>query len=172
MHWEDIQPGGFDPVARIKEQDMDGVDAEVVYPTPRLCGAVWGYKEDPAFHLAMVQAYNSWLSECCSHAPERLLGMAEIPTTDIDVALGELERAAKLPGMRGVVLGQWPNGSLELKPGDDRFWARCVELGWTVNIHVSFTRDIPFGGHNAGAAPLAPAAPFPAIRSSRTRPFG
>jgi predicted TIM-barrel fold metal-dependent hydrolase len=139
-------------VERIKEQDMDGVDAEVMYPTPRLCGAVWGYKEDPEFHLAMVQAYNSWLSEYCSYEPDRMLGMAEMPTTGIDVALAELDRATKLPGMRGVVLGQWPNGSLDLKPEDDRFWAACVELGWTVNIHVSFTRDIPVGGHTAQTA--------------------
>src|SRR5262249_47705941 len=30
---EDMHPGGFDPKARLAEQDVDGVSAEVLYPT-------------------------------------------------------------------------------------------------------------------------------------------
>ena len=30
--WEDLWPGGWDPVARLGDQDIDGVVAEVIYP--------------------------------------------------------------------------------------------------------------------------------------------
>src|SRR3954454_11562313 len=30
--WEELHPGGWDPKARLEEQDRDGVYAEVLYP--------------------------------------------------------------------------------------------------------------------------------------------
>ena len=32
-HYQDLRPGGYDPVERLKDQDIDGVSAEVLYPT-------------------------------------------------------------------------------------------------------------------------------------------
>ena len=40
MPWSKIRRGGYDPAARLEEQDLDGVDAEVLYPTPRLSQGV------------------------------------------------------------------------------------------------------------------------------------
>src|SRR4051812_13625676 len=34
--FEDIRRGGYDPAVRLEEMAADGVDAEVLYPTPRL----------------------------------------------------------------------------------------------------------------------------------------
>ena len=31
--YEGVRPGAWDPVERIKDQELDGVDAEVLYPT-------------------------------------------------------------------------------------------------------------------------------------------
>ena len=31
--WDQAQPGGFDPHARIRDMDTDGVDAAVLFPT-------------------------------------------------------------------------------------------------------------------------------------------
>ena len=33
IHFEDFHRGGWDPEARLAEQDRDGVDAEILYPT-------------------------------------------------------------------------------------------------------------------------------------------
>ena len=60
--FEDMRAGGYDPAARLAEMDHDGVDAEVLYPTPRLAQAVVA-TPDADFHLALVRAYNDWLSE-------------------------------------------------------------------------------------------------------------
>ena len=38
--FEDIRHGGWDPAARLEEMAEDGVDAEVLYPTPRLNQAI------------------------------------------------------------------------------------------------------------------------------------
>ena len=55
--WEDVPRAGYDPAARLKMQDTDGVDAEVLYPTPRQSMAVWAMaSKDPDFHLALLHA--------------------------------------------------------------------------------------------------------------------
>ena len=58
--FDEIRRGGHDPAARLEEMDEDGVDAEVLYPTPRLSQGVFAY-QDADFHHALVQAYNDWL---------------------------------------------------------------------------------------------------------------
>src|SRR5262249_9420852 len=128
MFWEDVRKGGYDSAERLCEMDLDGVDAEVLYPTPRLSYATLWDRSDPDFQVELVRAYNNWLSEYCALAPDRLLGLAEIPTVGIDAALAELDRAAKLPGIVAPVLATYPNGSLEITEEDDRFWARCQAL--------------------------------------------
>jgi aminocarboxymuconate-semialdehyde decarboxylase len=52
-----------------------------------------------------------------------------------ELALKELERAAKLPGMRGMYLATHVNG---IDLDDRRFWniyAKAEELGWPVFLH-------------------------------------
>ena len=53
--FDEIRRGGYDPAARLEEMDQDGVDAEVLYPTPRLSQAVFAYA-DADFHHALVRA--------------------------------------------------------------------------------------------------------------------
>ena len=60
--FEDMRHGGWDPKVRLTEMDRDGVDAEVLYPTPRLSNALVAHR-DTDYHLAMIRAYNDWLSE-------------------------------------------------------------------------------------------------------------
>ena len=141
VRWEDIRRGGYDPAARLLEQDQDGVDAEILYPTPRLSGGITFNRSDPAFQIALIRAYNDWLSEYCAYAPDRLIGIAQIPTVGIDAAIAELERAAKLPAMRGVVIAAYPNGGYDITAEDDAFWARCQELGWPISLHVGFQTE-------------------------------
>jgi predicted TIM-barrel fold metal-dependent hydrolase len=143
VRWADVRRGGYDPIARMGEQDVDRVDAEVLYPSPRVSAGVFFNRADSEFHLAMIRAYNDWLSDYAGTAPDRLVGIAKMPTIGLEAALAELDRAATLPGLGGVLLACFPNGTTNLLPEDDRFWARCQELGWTVNIHVGFVNEAP-----------------------------
>lgn len=140
--FEDLRPGGYDPGARIAEMDRDGVDAEVLYPTPRLAQGVVATR-DADFHLALVRAYNDWLSEYVARAPERFAGLVLLPNRGAASAVAEIDRVLSRPGMRGVMLGCYPNGTLEITEEDDAVWARIVDAGVPLNIHVSLSQHMP-----------------------------
>ncbi len=140
--WEDARPGGYDPAARLALQDEDGVDAEIMYPTPRISTAGFSNNSDAEFHLAHIRAYNDWLSEFCSHAPNRLVGTAMMPTTGIRDALDELHRSMALPGMRSPLLGRWPSGEANVTPDDDPFWGAAQEMGIPISIHVGLSAQV------------------------------
>ena len=70
VRFEDIRPGGHDPAARVEEMGRDGVDAEMLYPTPRLAQAVVANR-DRDYRAAMIPAYNDWISEYVGYAPDR-----------------------------------------------------------------------------------------------------
>jgi predicted TIM-barrel fold metal-dependent hydrolase len=142
MRFEDMRRGGWDPRARLLEMDRDGVDAEVLYPTPRLSGAIIANR-DVGYHLAMVRAYNDWLSEYVAHAPSRFGGLALVPNRGAEAAVAELDRVMERPGMRGVVMGCYPNGTLTLEPEDDKVWAVLAERHIPLGIHVSLSQSMP-----------------------------
>jgi predicted TIM-barrel fold metal-dependent hydrolase len=142
MRFDDIRRGGHDPAARLEELDRDGVDAEVLYPTPRLSHAIVAHHE-VGYHEAMVRAYNDWLSEYVEYAPARFGGLAVIPNRGVDGALAEIDRVVDRPGIRGFVMGCYPNGTLTPAPDDDKVWARIEELDVPLSIHVSLTDTMP-----------------------------
>ena len=47
------------------------------------------------------------------------------------------------PGIRGALIGCYPNGTLEITDEDDAVWARLVEAGVPLNIHVSLSQHMP-----------------------------
>lgn len=142
MRFEDMRRGGYDPAARIVEMDADGVDAEVLYPTPRLSAAI-AANRDVEYHLAMVRAYNDWMSEFVEYAPDRFGGILWIPNRGVEEAVAEIERMAGRPGVRGAMVLAWPHGGLSLRPEDDKVFATLVERGLSLNIHVSLTQSMP-----------------------------
>lgn len=142
MRFDELRPGGYDPAARIDEMTRDGVDAEVLYPTPRLFNAIVA-NPDPDYHLAMIRAYNDWLSEYAEYAPARFAGLAVIPNRGVTAAVEEIHRMHGRPGIRGFVIGCYPNGTLDPMPEDDAVWGLLEELGRPVNIHVGLTQTMP-----------------------------
>src|SRR5213082_3193179 len=88
-----------DPHLRIKDLDSDGVDAEVIYG---ILGASSRLNDKDASN-EMLRIYNDWLKEFCSHYPDRHIGLACLPYGDIDAAVKEIHRVAKM-GIRGLEL--------------------------------------------------------------------
>ena len=85
------------PELRIKDQDLDGVDAEVMYG---ILGT--GLRmQDPEVIAVTYRIYNDWCADFCKSNPERLLGLACIPNHDPEAAAAELRRAARL-GLKGA----------------------------------------------------------------------
>ena len=58
--YETVMPGMFQGAPRLKEQDADGVDAEVIFGSSRPMGLFLRHKERD-FHLAGFQAYNDFM---------------------------------------------------------------------------------------------------------------
>jgi predicted TIM-barrel fold metal-dependent hydrolase len=140
--FDEIRAGGYDPKVRLQEMDTDGVDAEVLYASPRLSGAV-AVSPDPELHQAMVAGYNDWLSEYVHVAPRRFGGIALLPNRGPEGAIAEIERIWGRPGIRGFVMTAYPNGSLQIDAEDDKVWAVLSERRIPLSIHVSLTQSFP-----------------------------
>src|SRR2546421_9660405 len=94
--------------ARVKAMDERRIDVHALSLTTPMV-----YWASPAFGLALSQAFNDAASAAHRKHPDRLLGLAMLPMQSPDLALKELERASKLPGMRGLYLSTNVN-NLEL----------------------------------------------------------
>ena len=120
--YENMRQGAFDGKARLDEQDIDGVSAEVLYPSQRTMGAFMA-QPDTAYHLAGVDAYNQWMWEEFSAADRsRLIGLYQIPGVDIESSVKRLREAKKL-GARGAIISALPSGKKDLSRAYDPFWA-------------------------------------------------
>src|SRR5215831_14328951 len=129
---ERAQAGGWDPALRMRDQDRDGVAAEVIYPTLALQACFMA--PDPSFQMAMARAYNDWLAEVFAPHPQRFAGAAVIPMADIEAACAEAERVAKL-GLRTLFLPCHVEGRPYNRPEYDRFWAVAEATGLPLTFH-------------------------------------
>ncbi len=136
--------GSGPPQQRLREQDVDGIDAEVLFTGVGGPARWTGIKNDDVYG-ALVRAYNDWLAEdYCSVAPDRLLGIGVIPQRGIDGAVAEMEHCAKA-GLKGVVLGAFPSGERRYpRPEDATFWAAARDLNMPVTIHTALSRTPAF----------------------------
>ena len=106
-----------DPHLRKKDMERDGVDAEVIFG---ILGSASKLKDNEAA-AEMFRIYNDWLKEFCSHYPDRHIGLACLPYGDIDWAVQEIHRCAKM-GLKGLEL----SCSWDMEP----MWHPCWEPLW------------------------------------------
>jgi predicted TIM-barrel fold metal-dependent hydrolase len=139
---------------RLEAQARDQTDGEVLYSI----GLVWNLiqqTEDDAFIIACTRAYNDWLADLCGASPDRLIGLAKIPTTGAKDATDELVRSHGL-GLRGAILDAWPGGA-DCPPsmGEcDAFWETAARLGMPLSVHRPLGgEEEPEYGVAAGVAP-------------------
>jgi predicted TIM-barrel fold metal-dependent hydrolase len=132
-----------DPDLRIKDQDRDGVQAEVLYG---ILGAAQRMMSDPDAVTEVMRIYNEWLDGFCKTHPERFAGIASIPNHDIDAAVREVGRVAKRGGVRGIEVSK----THDMKPLNDPYWnplwAVAAEAGLPVHFHTIGTKRPDFSG--------------------------
>lgn len=63
-------PGPWEPNARLKDMDRDGVEVDILYASHLRHVYGLSIKDEPFFR-AIAQSYNDWLMEYCSVAPNR-----------------------------------------------------------------------------------------------------
>jgi predicted TIM-barrel fold metal-dependent hydrolase len=144
-------PGGWDPAARIKDQDIDGIEAEVLFSsaTRQLYSIV-----DEAYQRAIFHSYNDWLQGFSSYNPKRLIGLATISILDIDHAVADIRDYAKL-GFRGVQIPTRIKDSGYYESRYEPMWAALEETGMVVNVHTSATQGVA-RKHYEGPRPVEP----------------
>lgn len=132
-NYQDLRPGGYDPVERLKDQDIDGVSAEVLYPTYAM--GLYAV-QDAELQEAAFDAYNDWLVEMCNHAPGRLAGLALISVRNVEHAVKSLQHWRKA-GLRGAMISCVPpHGTEYSDPVYEPLWAALEDLAIPVSIHT------------------------------------
>jgi predicted TIM-barrel fold metal-dependent hydrolase len=159
-----------DPDLRIKDQDRDGVQAEVLYG---ILGAT-SRVNDPEAAVEMLRVYNDWLADFVEAKPGRFVGLAAIPNNPIEAAIAEVERVAKRGALRGLDIAN----SSDLKPLWDPYWKPLWEAidatGLPLHFHTvsgyvpEHIRKIMFLGGDPSRAKLpdAPDVPMPVARAA------
>lgn len=120
-----------DPALRLKDAEMDGVDAEVIFG---ILGAATRLGDQEAAK-EMFRIYNDWLKDFCSYAPNRLIGLACLPYGNVDDAVAEVHRAAKI-GLRGLELScSWDMAPM-FHPMWEPLWQAVNEVNLPLHFHT------------------------------------
>jgi predicted TIM-barrel fold metal-dependent hydrolase len=130
--FEDMHRGGWDPEARLADQDRDGVHGEILYPT---VGMMICNHPDFDYKQACFDAYNLWIAEYCAAHPERLFGIGQTAMRSIEAGIEDL-RAIKRLGLRGVMMPGNPAVADYHDPIYDPFYEAAVELGLPLSFHI------------------------------------
>jgi predicted TIM-barrel fold metal-dependent hydrolase len=148
-----LRAGAWDPNERLKDIALDGVCAEVLFPT---YGKQAWQLDDPALEEAHIRVYNDWMIEFCKVAPERFWGLGMIPLWDAKVGAKELERC-KAEGLRGASIWIGPPEDLPFSSDHyEPFWAAAEAADMPVNLHINTGPTALRGVHKRPRVGLLP----------------
>ena len=137
FRYEDY-PGGWDPGARLKDQDSDGVEAEILFSSAaRQLYSI----TDEAYQRAIFRSYNEWLAEFCNADWKRLIGLALLAILDMEHTVADIQHYAKA-GFRGVQLPTRIKDSGYYEAVYEPMWAALEETGMIINVHTSATQGV------------------------------
>ncbi len=123
--FDDLHRGGWDPEARMADQDRDGVSAEVIYPS---VGMVLCNHRDADYKKACFDAYNRWLAGYCATHPDRLIGLGQTAMRSPEGGIADLVAIKEL-GLGGVTMPGVPATEEDYdSPVYDEFWEAAIDL--------------------------------------------
>jgi aminocarboxymuconate-semialdehyde decarboxylase len=115
---------------RIAEMDQQSVAVQAVSLTAPM--VYWG---DAELDHKLATAWNDAATAAHQAYPTRLVAFCTLPMLYPDRAIDELNRASKLPGIRGVYMGTNINNKDLSDPLFEPIWARIEELDLPVFLH-------------------------------------
>lgn len=133
--------GHTDSVERLKDMDLDGVEASVTYCEVSAFRYLYTLKNG---WREATRAFNTTLAQWASPDPNRLIINYQIPIHDIDAAVDEVHKAA-VEGCRSLQLPVYP---VELGLPDywdtryDPLWAAIQETGLPICLHIGFNAQL------------------------------
>jgi uncharacterized protein len=142
--------------------EQSGMDTAFLYPSMALFLLRIDGME-PARATAFARAYNHWLRDFCSPAPDRLRAVGALCLHEPEALPGEVERIASF-GWKAVVIPPNPVCGRTLShPAYEPFWSACERLSLAVSLHEGSHVRLPTAGaerfttrfaHNASSHPL------------------
>ena len=116
--------------ARIKDMDRRGVGMHALSLTQPM--VYWAHDE---LATQLCIAFNDSISAAHRAHPDRFIGFACLPFQNAQLALEELERAAKLPGVKGVYMATAVRDKELSDPSFFPVYERIAELGLPIFLH-------------------------------------
>jgi predicted TIM-barrel fold metal-dependent hydrolase len=138
-----LRTGMVDPVARMPDMDLEGIDVAVLFPPGS--GEEWAM-DDVGFSVALCRTLNDARAEYAAHAPDRLKLVAKLPMIDPVAAAEELDRCVSEHGFVGMVTATHVREKNLDDPAFDCVWATAERLGVAVCTHG--------GGQAPGQTPV------------------
>ncbi len=120
--------------ARVAHNEREQIEVQVNYPTMLL---TWPIAHDLRLGAAIARAYNSWMADLSSQAPDRLKWVTVVDPADPSAAVREIERTSELGSSGVMLLGMVGEKHLD-DPTMEPIWAAAADLGLPVSIHVGF----------------------------------
>jgi predicted TIM-barrel fold metal-dependent hydrolase len=149
---EQAHPGGSDPVARLADMDLEGIDQAVLFPS---VGLYFWALSDARAAVPIARAYNDWLAGYCAADPTRLFGAAMLPVQDPGAAAAELARARHELGFVAAFVR--PNPCCGRSLSDRAYepvWEAAEENAMTVAVHEGSSVIVPTLGSDRPFNPL------------------
>jgi aminocarboxymuconate-semialdehyde decarboxylase len=120
----------WDAECRLADMDADGVDKQVLSPTPLF----FAYRRPVDHGVKAAAVFNDLALEICAPAPDRLVPFCQVPLQDPDAACRELDRCLT-NGHVGVEIGN----HIEDRDLDDEgivtFLQHCAAVQAPVFVH-------------------------------------
>ena len=150
-------PGCYDVAERVKEQEQDGIDAEVLYPS--LLFNVYQV-EDLNIVKDTFSVFNDWITDYVSPAPDRLFALGAVQLWDLDQAIEEMERCKSMGHVGICVPITAPPDHLYVDTWYDKFWAAAQDLEMSAEHAPVHGRDREPRPSRPGRPPAAQTAPM------------
>ena len=144
----DLRAGGADPDARLRDMALDGVVAEVIYPT---FGLFIDMIPAADLQMACARVYNDWLAETFLHRPDVFIPSAVVPVRDVVSATAELERVVGLGFRAATIPTTPPEGTPYNQPVFDPLWNIAAQASLPLSLHTG-TGALPQHERGPGGA--------------------
>jgi predicted TIM-barrel fold metal-dependent hydrolase len=135
-----------DPAARLADMDIDGIAADVIFAGGQngevlpFVGFGVGAGPDrvtPEHRALGCRIWNRWLADFVLSAPERHVGVMQVPMFNVPAAIAELNTAREA-GLKAV---NFPSPKRSFATYNDRlyepFWSACEDLDLPLLCHAA-----------------------------------
>jgi predicted TIM-barrel fold metal-dependent hydrolase len=137
-----ISEGHLKIEARLEDQDLEGVDVSVNFPTILLGISDFA---DAESSLSACRAYNNWFADACTRPSKgRVLGAALVPMRMPGAAAEEAHRAITELGACAAMVQPYVGEDVHLSDSEfDPLWSVLEDLGKPVAVHGSRSTCAP-----------------------------